>query len=278
MLLSHNEDPSQPSNPTLNPLNEPRRQKTLRLLSYLSQLLTSLTILLYCALSHSLFSSLNLFLLLLLTITTIVSPRRLSYSSLTPFVTTSPFSSRLLWTIVLAINLFALLFKAFAYPLNLSAELSSSTQSFLELQSPLHAFLPTLLLPLTLLNILHKPNPESILNYTHPFNPRLTIPFYLLLSCFILLIQILSISLIGLFYFTSMIFLIFLGHFSFTNTIYKFILIFLQILCLIVIFLSYLVTCEILIHSDNSLFYSFYGIDSLNHFKDSHIAQGHFVC
>lgn len=74
-------------------------------------------------------------------------------------------------------------------------------QEFYEIQNNLYSFLPLLLLPFSVGAILVKSKSRPISEFKSRFNHLLVIPIFLALGILIVLIQIFSISMIGLAFF-----------------------------------------------------------------------------
>jgi hypothetical protein len=92
-----------------------------------------------------------------------------------------------------------------------------------------------------------------------------------------ILIQIFSVSITGLIYFFSMIYLFWLKGFNFKDKSFKVLLIAVQTINLTTISFTLFATCTYLDSSKDLQFYYLFGIDSLLHFGIDASETGHFI-
>ncbi len=156
--------------------------------------------------------------------------------------------------------------------------MSDEEQDFLEVQSLVSVFVPMIIIPFSLFAAFTPPSVLTLLDFKKKLNPFLPLPLYLIQCLLILLIQIFSVSLMGLLYFFIMIYLFWMKSFSFTDRYFKPMLILVQFTTTLTIVLTFLTNCPLLITPSLIDIYQAIGINSLNDFSSSPFSQGHFIC
>lgn len=93
-----------------------------------------------------------------------------------------------------------------------------------------------------------------------------------------MLIQVFSISITGLIYFSLAIYLYWMKGFNFKDTQFKILLGMVQILTTFIFTLNYLVMIDELQTEESLKLFSFFGIDSILHFDTDDYSRGHIIC
>ena len=86
------------------------------------------------------------------------------------------------------------------------------------------------------------PKSKLLKEYGHKINPYISLPLYLTLTALIIMVQLFSISIAGLFYFFIALYIYWIKKFNFEDIHLRIVLIAVQVISSIVILLNYFVT------------------------------------
>jgi hypothetical protein len=247
-----------------------------------NQLVLWALIITYCVLSQSLFSTIALIFLIVSLTLTIAKPYSLApqpperVAARERRVSSGPVE-RIEWALFSCLNIAFLGAKVVIY-FGFSSDMTEEEQSFLDVQSLVTVFVPMIIIPFSFLAAFTPPSALTLLDFKKKLNPFLPLPLYLILCLLILLIQIFSVSLMGLLYFFIMLYLFWMKSFSFSDRYFRPMLILVQFTTTLTIFLTFLTTSPLLLTPSLTNVYQAIGINSLNDFPNSPLSQGHFIC
>jgi hypothetical protein len=139
-------------------------------------------------------------------------------------------------------------------------------------------FVPVIIIPFGVFAAFSPAEELTLQAFKKKIKPFTPLPLYLVLCSFLLLIQIFSVSVMGLIYFAIMLYLFWMKGFNFKDNSFKFLLIVIQVMTTLTIFLSFLATCPLLDSPEAISNYEFFGINSLNQFTTDLPSRGHFIC
>jgi lysylphosphatidylglycerol synthetase-like protein (DUF2156 family) len=185
---------------------------------------------------------------------------------------------RIVWALYLAINIATFGWKLYICITNTQDKYSQEWQEFLEIQSYLYMFLPLLLLPFNVGCLLIKTKTRKITEFRKKINKGFTIPIFLVLGALLLLLQIFTISVAGIFYFICLFLLIIHRKLTFTSITVHILVTVIIVVSILLIVGNYVTTSTLLKQYQESAEFQLYGINSLNDFMNSDVARGYFIC
>ena len=160
-------------------------------------------------------------------------------------------------------NIGSLVFKIIIVATNSQSNYSRNEQQFFEIQDLLHMFLPTILLPFSIISILIKPRPKRLKQFRKEISEKIKIPAYFLLGGLCILVQIWSQSIIGLAFFVICLAIYCIKHTHFNNGLYRTIVRIILLGIILIIPLSFIASTKLFLAYGISQYYEMVGIDGV---------------